>query len=151
MNLTSLVLIVAGVGIVASAWRFDPVAPHASPPRLALAKGSTSPAPSPLAHSISADAWTRRLRQPLYDPPPPPPPAVVAEAPRPIPVRLVGTVIEPGNSQAFVRQASGTVELKRIGDQVTPDPADGVIADITTSDLVIHRKDGDHRVAVEDP
>ena len=93
-------------------------------------------------------AWQRVLRRPLYDPPPPPKRKIVKKV-RPIRIKLTGTVLEPNNSQAFVKQANGTVELKRIGDLVTNDPLDGTIQRITATEIVIKREDGEHHIKVE--
>jgi hypothetical protein len=91
--------------------------------------------------------WNREWRRPLYDPPPP---TVVAAPPRPITVKLMGTIIEPDNSQAFVETTSGTVELKRIGDSLTSDPADGTIAEIAATQITIKRADGEHQLKVSE-
>ena len=95
-----------------------------------------------------ADHWGLQLRRRLYDPPPKPKPKVV-KRPRPINVTVVGTVIEPDNSQAFVRQKNRQVDIKRVGDQVTADPADGEVAEITAAGIVIRRDDGMFPVEVE--
>lgn len=83
-------------------------------------------------------SWQRRLRRPLYDPPPKPK-VVVKKKPRPIPVKVTGTILEAENSQAFVKMANGSVELRRVGDQVTNDPLDGLVSQITASGIVIKR------------
>lgn len=95
--------------------------------------------------NVNSPVWTRSWRQPLYDPPPPAP---VAAAPRPITVKLMGTIIEPNNSQAFLQTSSGSVELKKLGDQVTSDPEDGTISAITSSEITIKRTDGEHQLKV---
>lgn len=60
----------------------------------------------------------------------------------------MGTIIEPENSQAFVEMASGSVELKRVGDQLTSDPEDGTIAGIAATEITITRADGEHQLKV---
>ncbi len=92
-------------------------------------------------------SWQRKLRQPLYDPPPPPK-VVVKKQVRPVTVKLTGTVLEPKNSQAFLKLANGSVALKRIGDQVTDNPLDGRITAITASEIVIQREDDEIRLKV---
>ncbi len=92
-------------------------------------------------------SWQRKLRQPLYDLPPPPK-VVVKKQVRPVTVKLTGTVLEPKNSQAFLRLANGSVALKRIGDQVTDNPLDGRITAITASEIVIQREDDEIRLKV---
>lgn len=148
VNLASLVIAASAVAIVI-------VASRCQPP-IATIDGVRAPGKSvadrvshaQIALNVNSPSWQRVLRRPLYDPPPPTPPPVIVQQ-RPITVKLVGTVIEPDNSQAFVRQASGSVELKRTGDQVTSDAADGVIAEITATSILIRRPDGEHQVAVE--
>ena len=61
---------------------------------------------------------SRRLRDPLFDPPPqpvekpkPPPPVV-------LPFKLVGTMIEPGQSLAVFHDRAGQVELRAEGETI---------------------------------
>ena len=49
---------------------------------------------------------------------------------------------------AFVKQANGRVEIKRLGDQVTGDERDGVLKSITAAEVIIERDDGEHRLPV---
>lgn len=119
---------------------------------LMLNAGQASPgSPDSSAISVTVDAkhpvWSRLWRQPLYDPPPPPP---VAVAPRPITVKLKGTIIESENSQAFIETANGVVELKRVGDLLTNDPADGTIAKIAATQITISRDDGEHELKAQE-
>ena len=62
--------------------------------------------------------WSLDLQRPLYDPPPPPPPKVEKFVPPPLNLRLLGTTIEPPNSQAIVMTASGEIEFRRVGDRI---------------------------------
>lgn len=146
INAGSLVLVLAGGAAAVAAWRSEP--PELEIDDVRIAKAVQSPVQETPVLNASSPSWERVLRRPLYDPPPPPPPQIVVQ-PRPITVQLIGTVIELQNSQAFVRQSGGAVELKRVGDQVTPDPADGVIGEITSTEILIRREDGEHRVAVQ--
>jgi len=149
LNLASLGIASAACALVVVAWRSPPPKVGVEIPRIARAGNRATAATKPdTTISVNPAAWNRVFRQPLYDPPPPPIQEVVVQ-PRPITVKLVGTVIESDNSQAFLRQASGAVELKRIGDAVTSDKADGVIAAITPVEIVIRREDGEHHVPVE--
>lgn len=104
------------------------------------------------AETGSVDAklssWQRLLRRPLYDPPPVPK-KIVKKKPRPIKVKLMGTILEAENSQAFVKLSNGAVELRRVGDQVSDDPRDGQIALIMASEIVIRRDDGEFHVTVD--
>jgi hypothetical protein len=147
INACSLALLSGGVVALTWVWRSPP--PEIVLPETRVTATQTAARPS-LASPAEADlaSWRLTLRRPLYDPPPPPPQQVVVQQ-RPITIQLMGTVIEADNSQAFVRQASGAVELKRLGDQVTGDPADGVIGQITATEIVIRREDGEHHLAVQ--
>ena len=119
-----------------------------------LSTKKNGPAKPITAVSLQFDSkqsyWTRSLRGPLYDPPPVVKKKIVKK-PRPIPVTLKGTILEPDNSQAFLQQANGKVVLKRIGDLITADERDGIIVEITASEVVIEREDGQVRVAVKGP
>ncbi|MEM8784153.1 MAG: hypothetical protein AAGE65_15060 [Planctomycetota bacterium] len=57
-------------------------------------------------------AATRPLRRPLYDPPPA---VIVPPPPPPLRLRLVGTILEPGNSQALLRSADGRIAMHPLG------------------------------------
>lgn len=92
--------------------------------------------------------WRRLLQRPLYDPPPPPK-KIVKKIVRPITVQLMGTILEPENSQAFVKLSSGSVKLRRVGDQLTDDPLDGEVLKITANEIVIKREDGEFTVGVK--
>ncbi len=72
-------------------------------------------------HAIDLNAmqriWDLPLRKPLYDPPPP-----VVEVkkfvPPPLPVRLTGTIVEPGQTLAMLKHQNGKVEFCNIGHKV---------------------------------
>jgi hypothetical protein len=149
LNVLSLTLVAGSGAMLWLAWHAEPptieVEATSAGKRQSLASRTSLPQAS---ITLDPNRWNRVLRQPLYDPPPPPPPQVIVEQ-RPITVTLVGTVMEGENSQAFVRQQSGKVDIKRLGEQLTAEAADGVIASITASEIVIRRPDGEHRVAVE--
>lgn len=74
--------------------------------------------------------------------------AVIRKVVRPITVKLTGTVLESDNSQAFLKLANGSMALRKIGDQVTNDPRDGKIIEITASEIVIQREDDEVRLKV---
>lgn len=149
LNALSLTLVTGSGAMLWLAWYAEPPAIEAESTSAGKRPALASKASPPQASiELDPNRWNRVLRQPLYDPPPPPPPQVIVEQ-RPITVTLVGTVMEGENSQAFVRQQSGKVDIKRLGEQVTAEAADGVIASITASEIVIRRTDGEHRVAVE--
>lgn len=146
LQMTSLALVAVGGGVLALAWTAAP--PEAeldSVAAPAMRAATDHGGETPLAANSSA--WQRTLRRPLYDPPPPVVEKVVKQV-RPITVKVVGTVVEGDNSQAFVKQSNGRVEIKRIGDHVTGDPQDGVIASIAASEVVIEREDGQHQLPV---
>jgi len=149
LNAAALGLVGCAGLVLWQAWYAEPPAIKAETTATNSRPRSKTIAPEPAASvSLDPNRWNRVLRQPLYDPPPPPPQEVIVEH-RPITVQLVGTVMEGENSQAFVRQQSGKVDIKKLGEQVTAEAADGVIASITASEIVIRREDGEHRVAVE--
>ena len=148
VNFASLVVAASAVMILIVASRREPPVVMVDGVRAPDDTVADRVSPARVALNVGSPSWQRVLRRPLYDPPPPTPPPVIVQQ-RPITVKLVGTVIEPDNSQAFVRLASGSVELKRKGDQVTSDAADGVIAEITATSILIRRADGEHQVAVE--
>lgn len=64
--------------------------------------------------------WAMNLRRPLYDQPQPVTSVArpVKKAPPPLPIRLAGTVVEPGRSVAMFITAGGKIELKGEGDTV---------------------------------
>ena len=57
--------------------------------------------------------WDKPLRRPLYDPPPPPPPQI--PPPPPLRLKLLGTIVESGRSEAIVSVATGQIEMARVG------------------------------------
>ena len=57
--------------------------------------------------------WSQPLRQALYDPPPPPP--APAAPPPPLRIKLLGTVLEPGRSEAIVMDSAGVTHMLRKG------------------------------------
>lgn len=69
----------------------------------------------PLLYSMgeNSEVWEKVLRGPLYDPPPPPPPEIVP--PPPLRLKLLGTIVEPGRSEAIVSTAAGQIEMARVG------------------------------------
>jgi hypothetical protein len=148
LNVASLLLLTAGGGTLWLAWNAGPPAAAADQDVKVVTAGNSAGAVEAAPVALQPDRWNRTLRRPLYDPPPPPKEEVVIP-PRPITIRLVGTVMEGENSQAFIRQQNGQVEIKRLGDQITTEAADGVIATITASEIVIRREDGEHHVAVD--
>ena len=64
-----------------------------------------------------SEVWALNLQRPLYDPPKP----VIKKKefkPPPLAVRLLGTVIEPGNSQAILMARDGQIHFMRAGDEL---------------------------------
>ena len=148
LNTLSVGCLAAGVVAIAAAL----TAPALTLDDSASVSNSQSQSQTAAAGTASVDvklpSWNRLLRRPLYDPPPVPK-KVVKKKPRPITVRLMGTILEAENSQAFVKMANGSVELRRVGDQVTSDPRDGQVAQIMASEIVIERDDGEFHVTVD--
>ena len=90
------------------------------------------------ASIISSDAhWKRKWRRPLYDPPPVKKEVVVVP-PRPINYSLTGTAIESKNPQAFLKLSNGEIVLRQVGEQVTTDPLDGKISEITAKGCLLY-------------
>lgn len=85
--------------------------------RVAIAKSIDEPTAGLTLEAMQA-VWSLDLQRPLYDPPPPPPPKKEKFVPPPLNLRLLGTTIEPPNSQAILMVASGDIEFHREGDRV---------------------------------
>jgi hypothetical protein len=78
----------------------------------------------------------RPLRRMLYDPPPPQP--EVKQLPA-LQVELLGTIVEPENSMAMVRNAEGGVEYKRVGDAIGPSDSPGNLIEIHGDSIIVER------------
>jgi len=88
--------------------------------------------------------WLRSVRQPPVErkaPVRPPPP------PRPVPLKLLGTVTEPGNSFAILVEGRGTQHLCRVGEsvqgvKVTAIAGDGVTVQFDGREIVLKPEGG---------
>lgn len=95
-----------------------------------------------------SDAWSRRLRRPLYDPPPPPPKIIKKQLP-PIRSKLLGTILEPGASRAMVRIPSGAVEFLSEGDPLGPHDPDATIEAIDAQSIRVSRGDETTQLTID--
>lgn len=149
LNLASASLLTVAVLLVVTAFTNSPPEVEL---KTTLRQSQTPKVAKTVEQTVSVDpkhtSWGRLLRRPLYDPPPPPK-ILVKKKKRPVTVKLTGTILEAENSQAFLRLANGTVELKRIGDQVTKDPRDGLIEKITATSITIRREEDEIQLNVE--
>jgi hypothetical protein len=108
-------VVLGGGGSVALMALLSPVI-QMTPSRQSLA---TAPATRPAVrrvHSLQElqTLWNLDLQRPLYDPPPVLVTPPVVKRP-PLTVRLLGTIVEPGNSVGVFRLADGREELRSIG------------------------------------
>ena len=110
----TIVAELAWIGGVTDRWLAG--ASASSPPVAQAASSDHAADDTTLTIENYASIWSLDWRRPLFDPPPvvvkadPPPP------PRPPRVKLLGTVIEPANSFALLRDPSGKSLLARVGD-----------------------------------
>jgi len=84
--------------------------------------------------------WDKRLRRPLYDPPPPTPKVAEVKKLPPLQIKLLGTIIEPGKSQAMLATPRGTVELKRVGDTIDSEQPPAELVTIERDRVVLKRQ-----------
>jgi hypothetical protein len=155
LNLATLAALLLAVAAVSRAWQAEIEFTDPASDLLGQQTAVNSPADKPQASKqklAAIDArqpqWQRPLRRPLYDPPPQPEKKIIRK-PRPITVKLMGTILEQDASQAFVKQSTGSVQLKRLGDQLTDNRLDGTIEVISAGEIVVKREDGDVRIPVE--
>jgi hypothetical protein len=116
-----------------------PRAPTSGAARLIAQVGGTATAPA---------TWARPLRRPLFDPPPVVA-VVVKPPPRPLRVKLLATVVEPENSTAMLKQASGQVVFCKVGDSLGADEAGTEILKIETGSISVRRGQEQLRLTVE--
>lgn len=131
---------VAAVGIGADVWRSGA---HQVTPTDVTATSATRTAitPQEVRQPLAADEslWKRLLRRPIFDPPPPPPPVVVKQELPPIRAKLLGTILEPGNSQAMISLPSGSVEFRTVGQALGPDDGEATIVEIAAATVKVKR------------
>lgn len=80
-----------------------------------------------------------RLQRPLFDPPPPPPPKVEVTPPPPLTVKLLGTVIDPGNPQAILIDDNQSVSFRTIGQSVSERHPEAIIEKIAADSVTVRR------------
>jgi hypothetical protein len=113
---------------------------------------NSATAPSVLKNSGRTDftaIWERPLRRPLFDLPPPPPQVIQKIPPAPIRARLLATMIEPENSTAVLRLASGAVVFRKVGDELGTDEPNVKIAKIDPGSVSVRRGDDETRLVVD--
>jgi len=83
--------------------------------------------------------WRKRLYEPEPEPKQEP-----KDPPPPLRISLVGTVLEPGRSQAIIRDSNGDTGFYRVGQQVGPDAHPATIESIGDNTIQVRRR-GDVR------
>lgn len=78
----------------------------------ANSRATTASGPIPALNDFRG-LWDKPIRRTLYDPPPPPPPAAIP--PPPLRLKLLGTVLESGRSEAILMTTNGEVKMLRAG------------------------------------
>lgn len=118
--LIALVAVAGGVVVLYRGFTTDYATSSSGDGRLVTVSKSSGDTSEDGALSLEAirAVWSLDLQRPLYDPPPPPPPEVKKFVPPPLNLRLLGTTIEPPNSQAILMVASGEIEFHRVGDRI---------------------------------
>jgi len=83
--------------------------------------------------------WRKPLRRPLFDPPPAATAARTSTPPpqAPLRIKLLGTVLEPGQSMAMFAVPPGTITIKRVGEAIGEAPNQAEIMDIQTDRAVL--------------
>ena len=113
-----------------------------NPPELSISAAGNHIVPSPVSPTTQAAFDSAELRQvmqvdlrrSLRDPPPLPPPALPVARPfPPLDIKLAGTIVEPGHSQAMIQLSDGSVQFKSIGDSA----GDAVIQQIEEGSVTV--------------
>jgi hypothetical protein len=138
----------AAIEIVETA---DPKATATGQARSGLFKKTVSTdRSSPILGSDNfASLWERPLRRPLFDPPPPPPRVAERKVPPPIRAHLLATMIEPENSTAILRLASGEVVFRKVGQSLGTDEPNAKIARIEAGSVSVSRDGDETRLLVD--
>ena len=152
---------VAGYGLTTSA-TLAPPAPAAPSTSDAADRPDLSNTERP-ASEDHANPLSRRLlgelaavapRRPLYDPPPPPPPReeVVQRSPtKPMTVKLIGTIIEAGNSMAVFTAQNGQIEVRKVGENVEDVGGDVRVTAIKPYKVTVEYAGASRELTVEPP
>lgn len=129
LNTLSVLFVVGGVAVVAwaLAWPYETSASLSGTGGASTAVPLTGTNRVPPLKSFEA-VWELNLRTPLYDNAAP----TRVQARAVFPARLMGTILEPDNSQAMFATASG-VEFKRIGDTI----ADAQVVEIGADSVTV--------------
>lgn len=164
LTIASLLIVSAAAGILV--WGFRPAeaiepAETAGPSPASTGKGpphatrlsskivSTNPTPPALGPNSFAALWERPLRRPLFDPPPPTLKVAEKKVPLPIRARLLATMIEPENSTAVLRLASGEVVFRKVGQPLGTDEPNAKIARIEAGSVSVSRNGDETRLLVD--
>lgn len=117
--LTEILLVLAGIAVVGLVFRSRPALVTATSPTTAPATRPAAVVSNP-ALAWYAPIWTRDLRQPPIEPKP----SGIAVAPQPAPpppppkIKLLGTVVEPGDCYGLFADEAGRLTLKRLDEHV---------------------------------
>lgn len=98
---------------------------------------STSP---PWNHPASTEfqkVATKKLRRPLFDAPPPTPAA--KKRPAPLALKLIGSIIEPGNSMVILQSPDKKTHFKAKGDRLTVGSSEVEIVEIAENQATLRR------------
>lgn len=114
------------------------------------------PVPETTVARTEKPDWKRlaakRLQRPVRDPPPPaPPPMIVAPPvviavpppappPRPIPVAVLGTMVEGGESRALLLWNGSELLVARVGDLLPPPFEDVTVGEITRDGIQVRNQ-----------
>lgn len=150
LRTTAGTLVLAAVGACAAHWWPVSLRPNVistEPPPASSASAGLVTSSRSLA--VDEAVWKRILRKPLFDPPLPPSPEIVKVELPPIRARLLGTILEPGNSQAMIELASGSVEFRTVGQSLGADDGDAQIIEISASAVKVKRGEELSTLSVE--
>jgi hypothetical protein len=120
MVLWTITAAMSALAVLTTLWATSPLEAqsHALANRIA---GNIQPSTRPMQAFVDPQELAQfcqlDLRRPLHDPPPPPPVLTPPAKPSPpLNIRLSGTIVEPGHSQALIVMPDGTVQLKSVGE-----------------------------------
>lgn len=142
------------VAVILGAWRWPLAVPQQPDAGLSQLLGVAAPAPARSLPPLSEfePVWKVRLRSAPANAPGSRALMQAPQSPLGLPLRLAGTIVEPGHSFAIFITGVGKIELKKIGETI----ADARVLEISegsvsvsyrgqTVDLLVEKKQG-HRL-----